>query len=107
MSAIPDEEIRRAYELFRSKVLPVFEELKAEGRSDDEVVVFWKVAVAAASLPDPRECLIWVLFILRHEGHLGTIAHDVDLTIQGFFHGVFQQSDPFMRGTSSLKFSSP
>ena len=104
MSTIPDEEFRRTYELLRGKVLPVFEELKAEGKSDDEVVVFWENAVAAASLPNPRDFLSSVLIILRFEGHLGTIARDVDLTIQGSFQRVYQQSDPFMKGTSSLKF---
>ncbi|MCJ1281077.1 hypothetical protein MMC26_000395 [Xylographa opegraphella] len=106
-SIISNEEMRRTYELYRRQVLPVFEQLKAEGKSDDEVVVFWKNAILEASLPNPRKGITWVLLVLRLEGHLGTIAHDVDLMIQGALQGVYQESDSFTHFTSSGRFSPP
>ena len=95
------------YERFRGIVLSVFEELKAEGILDDQVVVFRKDVIRMTSLPNLRECIIRGLLILRFEGYLGTFTHYIDVVVQEISEEVYQESNPFMKGNSGSEYSRP
>jgi len=74
-------ELQRLYQYHRSLILPIFMDLKAKGKPDEEVVDCFAEALESTYLQNPREALILVLIFLRHEGHLASIGEEVDWDI--------------------------